>query len=119
MAYVDSDLGGPNAPSKARANLLAEHISTIVSKKPAMLNDPNVFFTFSYCFNDKDAPVFGQPPRIWSQDLFMYFIKQLKICLCILLNNLKQLCLNIQHFVILEFGIVLLFYLHGLLQEEN
>jgi hypothetical protein len=81
MAYVDSALGGPNAPSKARADLLAEHISTIVSKKPAMLNDPNVFFTFSYCFNDKDAPVFdapvfGQPPRIWSQDMFMYFIKQ-------------------------------------------
>jgi hypothetical protein len=76
MAYVDSDLGGPNAPSKARANLLAEHISAIVSKKPAMLCDPNVFFAFSYCFNDKDAPVFGQPPRIWPQDLFMYFIKQ-------------------------------------------
>lgn len=76
MAYVDSALGGPNAPSKARANLLAEHISAIVSKKPAMLCDPNVFFAFSYCFNDKDAPVFGQPPRIWPQDLFMYFIKQ-------------------------------------------
>ena len=76
MAYVDSALSGPNAPSKARADLLAEHISAIVLKKPAMLNDPNVFFTFSYCFNDKDAPVFGQPPRIWPQDLFIYFIKQ-------------------------------------------
>ena len=43
-----------------------------------MLNDPNVFFTFSYCFNDDDAPVFGQKPRIWSQSEFYYFLKKFR-----------------------------------------
>tara|TARA_R110000744_G_scaffold68037_1_gene138478 strand:- start:129 stop:1103 length:975 start_codon:yes stop_codon:yes gene_type:complete len=76
MAYVDAALGGPNAPSEAQADLLATHIVDIVKEKPAMLNDPNVFFTFSYCFNDDDAPVFGQDPRIWPKKDFDYFLQK-------------------------------------------
>lgn len=76
MAYVDASLGGPNAPSEARADLLATHIVDVIKDKPAMLNDPNVFFTFSYCFNDDDAPVFGQNPRIWFKKDFGYFLQK-------------------------------------------
>ena len=43
-----------------------------------MLNYPNVFFTFSYCFNDADAPVFGQEPRIWSQKEFYLFLNEFR-----------------------------------------
>jgi len=74
MAYVDKSLGGENAPSDSRADFLARHIVNIIKDKPAMLNDPNVFFTFSYCFNDADAPVFGQEPRVWSQKEFYCFL---------------------------------------------
>jgi hypothetical protein len=76
MAYADAVLGGPNAPSEARADLLATHIVDVIKEKPAMLNDPNVFFTFSYCFNDTDAPVFGQNPRIWFKKDFDYFLQK-------------------------------------------
>jgi hypothetical protein len=76
MAYADAVLGGPNAPSEARADLLATHIVDVIKEKPAMLNDPNVFFTFSYCFNDDDAPVFGQNPRIWFKKDFDYFLQK-------------------------------------------
>ena len=76
MAYVDAALGGPNAPSEARADLLATHIVDVIKEKPAMLNDPNIFFTFSYCFNDTDAPVFGQNPRIWFEKDFDYFVQK-------------------------------------------
>ena len=76
MAYADAVLGGPNAPSEARADLLATHIVDVIKEKPAMLNDPNVFFTFSYCFNDEDAPVFGQDPRIWFKKDFDYFLQK-------------------------------------------
>jgi hypothetical protein len=76
MAYVDAALGGPNAPSEARADLLATHMVDVIKEKPAMLNDPNVFFTFSYCFNDTDAPVFGQNPRIWFKKDFDYFLQK-------------------------------------------
>lgn len=76
MAYADATLGGPNAPSEARADLLATHIVDVIKEKPAMLNDPNVFFTFSYCFNDDDAPVFGQDPRIWFKKDFDYFLQK-------------------------------------------
>ena len=58
--------------------LLAQHITDIIKEKPAMLDDPNVFFTFSYCFNDDDAPVFGQPPRIWSEMDFNYFLEKFR-----------------------------------------
>ena len=76
MAYVDAALGGPNAPSEARADLLATHMVDVIKEKPAMLNDPNVFFTFSYCFNDTDAPVFGQNPRVWFKKDFDYFLQK-------------------------------------------
>jgi hypothetical protein len=78
MGYVDTALKGENLPSKKRAVLLAQHITDIIKEKPAMLDDPNVFFTFSYCFNDDDAPVFGQPPRIWSEVYFNYFLEKFR-----------------------------------------
>ena len=78
MAYVDKSLGGENAPSDSRADFLARHIVNIIKDKPAMLNDPNVFFTFSYCFNDADAPVFGQVPRVWSQKEFYCFLDEFR-----------------------------------------
>jgi hypothetical protein len=78
MAYVDKSLGGENAPSASRADFLARHIVNIIKDKPAMLNDPNVFFTFSYCFNDADAPVFGQEPRVWSQKEFYCFLDEFR-----------------------------------------
>ena len=78
MAYVDKSLAGENPPSDSRAEFLARHIVNIIKDKPAMLNDPNVFFTFSYCFNDADAPVFGQEPRVWSQKEFYYFLDEFR-----------------------------------------
>ena len=78
MAYVDKSLGGENAPSDSRADFLARRIVNIIKDKPAMLNDPNVFFTFSYCFNDADAPVFGQEPRVWSQKEFYCFLDEFR-----------------------------------------
>ena len=78
MAYVDKALEGENPPSDSRADFLALHIVNIIKDKPAMLNDPNVFFTFSYCFNDADAPVFGQEPRVWSQKQFDYFLDKFR-----------------------------------------
>ncbi len=78
MAYVDGALGGENPPSTFRADFLASHIVDIIKEKPCMLNDPNVFFTFSYCFNDADAPVFGQAPRVWPQKEFVYFLEEFK-----------------------------------------
>ena len=62
MAYVDAALGGPNAPSEAQADLLATHIVDVIKDKQAIINDPHVFFTFSYCFNDTKTPVLGQVP---------------------------------------------------------
>ena len=78
MAYVDKSLAGENPPSDSRADFLARHIVNIIKNKPAMLNDPNVFFTFSYCFNDADAPVFGQEPRVWSQKEFYCFLDEFR-----------------------------------------
>ena len=78
MAYVDKSLAGENPPSDSRADFLARHIVNIIKDKPAMLNDPNVFFTFSYCFNDADAPVFGQVPRVWPQKEFYYFLDEFR-----------------------------------------
>ena len=78
MGYVDESLKGENPPTQKGADFLAEHIVNIIKDKAAMLNDPNVFFTFSYCFNDDDAPVFGQEPRVWPESEFYYFLKKFR-----------------------------------------
>ena len=78
MAYVSNCLRGENVPSKDRANAVAKAMVNVLKDKPAMLNDPRVFFTFSYGVDDVDAPVFGNPKRIWNESLFRYFCDQFK-----------------------------------------
>ena len=67
-------LRGENVPSVARAQAVAKGMVDILKTKPAMLNDPNVNFTFSYAGDDSDAPVFGAIGRVWNKTLFGTFI---------------------------------------------
>lgn len=74
MGYVSNLLRGENVPSVARAQAVAKGMVDILKTKPAMLNDPNVNFTFSYAGDDSDAPVFGAIGRVWNKTLFGTFI---------------------------------------------
>tara|TARA_A100001201_G_scaffold63729_2_gene60184 strand:- start:1480 stop:2424 length:945 start_codon:yes stop_codon:yes gene_type:complete len=78
MAYVSNLLRGENVPSISRAKAVAKGMVNIIKEKPAMLNDPNVYFTFSYAGDDTDAPVFGASGRVWNKNLFDTFVDDFK-----------------------------------------